>query len=272
MRKTITSLDNIQINYDLSSTFNPTNSLVFLHGLGGDLTALDSLRSLFHKKGYSTLAIDIRGQGESGRPTKRVDYFLERLAQDVIQVITEEKVTKGVLIGHCFGGMVAIQATKDLEEVLSNLILIDTSYQSPWFGRLIGKLPGIKTSIYFLSRILPNIHMKGKVNYSQFVGGSDYSIPRITSDVLHTSIRSYLLLTITVMETQIRELVKQISLPTLIIEGRHDRIYPPQVAETLHTLIPNSKLSYIEEGNHIVVLSDIEEIFEKIDLFLKEEK
>ena len=272
MRKTITSLDKVQISYDLSDSFNPTNSLIFLHGLGGDLTALDSLRSLFHKKGYSTLAIDIRGQGESGKPSTREAYSLETLAQDVIQVIAEEKITKGVLIGHCFGGMVAIQATKDLEGVLSKLVLIDTSYQSPWFGRLIGKLPGIKTSIYFLSRILPNIHLKGKVNYSQFVGGSDYSIPRITSDVLHTSIRSYLLLTITVMETQIRELVKQISLPTLIIEGRRDRIYPPHVAKTLHKLIPNSKLSYIEKGNHIVVLSNVEEVFEKIDSFLKGER
>lgn len=271
MRKTITSLDNVRISYDLSNSFDSTNSLVFLHGLGGDLTALDPLRSLFHQRGYSTLAIDIRGQGESGRPNKRGDYSLEKLAQDVIQVITEEKVTKGVLIGHCFGGMVALQATQDLDDVLSKLVLIDTSYQSPWFGRLIGKLPGIRTSIYFLSRILPNIHLKTKVNYSQFIGGSDYSIPRITSDILHTSIRSYLLLTITVMETQIKEIVKKISLPTLIIEGRLDHIYPPKVAEVLHSLIPQSKLSYIEKGNHIVVLSNVEEVFEKIDSFLKED-
>lgn len=268
MQKDIYSSDNVLIHYDVSENFTPKNYLVFLHGLGGDLTALDLLRGHFHKAGYSTLAIDLRGQGNSGRPHKKNAYELPRVAEDVISVINEEKLTDFILIGHCYGGMVAVRVAHELKEKIKQLVLIDSSYGVPWFGKIFKLAPITMRMLFSIPQILPNIHLKTAVNYSKFIGGGDYSLRRICSDILHTSIRSYAYISETLLGFDLRNIIKEIPIPTLIIEGRKDHIYPPKIAEELHRLIKNSKITYIEKGNHIVVLSNSEEVFNAIGNYL----
>ncbi len=59
----------MKINYKIHKNKNDLY-LVFLHGLGGNLYAWNEIRTIMHKKNYSTLAIDLRGHGESFRPKK----------------------------------------------------------------------------------------------------------------------------------------------------------------------------------------------------------
>lgn len=268
MNKYLQTTPGVTIHYDISENFNPKRCLVFLHGLGGDLTAFDPIRKLFAKDEQATMAIDIRGQGKSDRPKNKNAYTLDALADDVIAVLKEEKVEKFVLIGHCFGGIIAMKVTEKLHDQIKQLILIDTNYQAPDWATFLYRIPFIPGLFPFIISIMPSWHIKTPVDYIQYRGGADYDIPRIFSDVFHTSLRTYLLLSQTLLRLNLTAIVQKFTLPTLIIEGEEDTIYPPKVAENLHALIPKSKLVFLPEANHILVITNYKEVYKLIDLHL----
>src|SRR3989338_8016662 len=104
MQYEIHSFDLAKINYDIVR--KKKRFYIFLHGAGGDLKAWDL--NLFHKNGFSTIAIDLSGHGKS----ERISQSLENATKDVYEVIKHEKVRDFVLVGHCFGGMIAITFAK----------------------------------------------------------------------------------------------------------------------------------------------------------------
>lgn len=268
MNKYLQTSPGVTIHYDISENFTPKGCLVFLHGLGGDLTAFNPMRKLFEDDGISTLAVDIRGQGKSGRPKRKQAYTLDALAEDVIAVLKKEKVEKFVLIGHCFGGIVAMKVTEKIHDDIKQLILIDTNYQAPSWATFLYRIPFIPELLPFIISIMPTWHIKTPVDYIKYRGGGDYDIPRIFSDVFHTSLRTYLLLSQTLLRLNLTSIVEKFTLPTIIIEGEEDTIYPPRVAENLHTLIPKSKLIFLPEANHILVITNYKEVYKLIDLHL----
>jgi pimeloyl-ACP methyl ester carboxylesterase len=269
MNKFLQTSHGVTIHYDMSDNFHPKGCLVFLHGLGGDLTAFDPMRKLFEDDRRSTLAIDIRGQGKSGRPKGKQAYTLDALADDVITILREEKVENFVLIGHCFGGIIAMKVTEKIHDEIKQLILIDTNYQAPGWATFLYKIPFTAHLLPFIISIMPSWYIKTPVDYIQYRGGADYSIPRIFSDVFHTSLRTYLLLSQTLLKLNLTSTVKSFTLPTVIIEGEEDTIYPPRTAEKLHELIPKSELVFLPKANHILVITNYKEVYKLIDLHLR---
>lgn len=270
MSRYLQTAPGVTIHYDISENFNPKGCLVFLHGLGGDLTAFNPMRKLFEDDGISTLAVDIRGQGKSARPKNKRSYTLDVIAEDVIAVLQEEKIETFVLIGHCFGGIIAMKVTEKIHDEIKQLILIDTNYQAPAWATFLYKIPFTARLLPFTISIMPSWYIKTPVDYIQYRGGADYSIPRIVSDVFHTSLRTYLLLSQTLLKLNLTSIVQKFTLPTLIVEGEEDTIYPPRVAEKLHELIPKSKLVFLPEANHILVITNYKEVYKLIDLHLRQ--
>ena len=63
-------------------------------------------------------------------------------------------------------------------------------------------------------------------------------------------------------------LLNKILIPTLIIEGTKDSIFPPKVAEHLSKRIKNSQLNLMEGENHIIVLNNPDDLSKTINEFL----
>lgn len=117
--------------------------LVFLHYWGGSsqtwhkLTDLDSSTSLSAL--YPTIAIDLRGWGQSTGPEDDNDkaYSITEMASDVATVmdrLSEDKTKQGLLehglllVGHSMGAKVALATigllSKDLQQLLRGLVLV----------------------------------------------------------------------------------------------------------------------------------------------------
>lgn len=78
----------------------------------------------FVAKNREVAAIDMRGFGESGwSPTR--DYKLETLSNDVIAVLDALGWRKAVLVGHSFGGRVALATAGWKPERAAALVLVD---------------------------------------------------------------------------------------------------------------------------------------------------
>lgn len=262
----LTSFDETKICYQKHLN-NNQSTLILLHGLGGDLTAWNE-EIEYLKDNYNIIAVDLRGHGESDRLTDLQGYSLDNFAKDIYTLIQTENIQNPILVGHCFGGMISMLVCLKYPSLLEKLILIDTSYKPPHIAESFKSHPFIVHIIDMIVTEIPDIGLKYRKDYHKYKDTPDFQLKRIVSDILHTSLRSYLLLAEELIDYNIEDLLAEITIPTLIIEGEKDSVFPPNIAEDLYEHIKNSKLNIIPAGNHILPLNNPKDIFEKITLFV----
>lgn len=244
------------------------SELIFLHGLGGDLTAWDKERAVLQNLGYTSLALDLRGHGLSDKPENKDDYSLSRFAKDVMEVIKKEKIKKPVIVGHCFGGMIALSLAAIYPKIFSRLILVDTSFKLPFFAKPFANHGFFQKIIQLIAEKSPLTKNYNHVDFSRFIGTTDYDWKRILSDVLHTSLHSYLLICDQLLQFDASSLLKKIKIPTLVISGKRDRIFPLRIAKELSERILHAKLISVPNANHIIVINNPTELTNEIHKFL----
>lgn len=268
IEKKLISFDGVEIYYNIRLGADKKRFLILLHGLGGDSTAWSLERDSFYDFGYSTLAVDLRGHGLSGRPEELKSYQLTCFVKDIVAILQMEKIKKPVLIGHCFGGMISLLLEVKYPRLVSGLILIDTSFKPPFYAQIIGKHALLKYMMHILALHSPQKHIEKHANFTPFKNTSDYYWKRILSDISHVSLKSYLLMCESLCSYNSLKLLNSINVPTLIIEGVDDSVFPLPIAQELHHRIKNSTLNYIPEQNHILILNHSKNLTKSIHEFL----
>lgn len=260
------SFDGAKIYYH-KTIRNPDKWLIFLHGMGGDLTAWSNEREYFSKHNISTIALDLRGHGLSDRSDNQDFYKIENFAGDVAVLIEKEKIKNLTIVGHCFGGVISMYFQNLYPHYSQGLVLVDTSYKPPFFG----EKPVTKffyDHLFKLMALIPDIKLKNHANLERFIGTGDLNVRRIASDILHTSLKSYFLTCETFLNIDAKELLGKIMIPTLVIEGDKDSIFPPEIAEYIKNRIKNSEIEFIKGANHIIVINNPKQLAESILKFL----
>ena len=254
MQREVKSFDGVKISYDIERVSK--KFLILLHGAGGDLNAWKKERKNFHKKGLSTIAIDLRGHGLSDRPKGVRDYKLDKFAKDVQAVIEKEKIRNFVMAGHCFGGIVAINYYKLYPKMAKAYVLIDTTYKAPQRLKFFFKNSKL---MHFMNNLLSREKTRKKfkrVNFSKFVGTKDIDLRRIYSDITHTTLKSWLYTYQNIAKFDGTKTLEEMSQPVLIIEGQDDIIFNVLVAKKMHNLVKESKLQIVPRANHIIVINN----------------
>ena len=268
MLKEIKSFDKTKIAYNVQK--NKTRwFLVFLHGAGGDLKAWDTERNFFHAKGISTIAIDMRGHGLSDRPQRAEDYSLDHFANDIYCVIKHEHVKNYILVGHCFGGMVAMNYQKLFPNQAKSYVFIDTTDKAPLLLEAFDSMPFLRAII---NLILDNTKLRTEhfshINYLPFVGGSDLDMKRLLSDISHMSFKSWILVYETIAEFDAKAILETITRPALVIHGEKDTIFHTSIAEDIRKHLQEGTLDLIPDANHVIVLNNPETLVYEIWKFL----
>lgn len=268
--KYLSSFDGAKICYDSQILDNDDFVFVFLHGFGGDMTAWGPERKKLREMGFSSIACDMRGHGLSSRSDNGDFYEFINFCKDIVYLIKEEKIKRPVLVGHCFGGMISILTEYYFPGTAEAMILIDTSSKPPFFAKpfthskLAYKLLGL------IARHAPNVRFSGHVDFSKFINTADFDTKRLLSDILHVSIRTYLLIIEKLVKYDSEAYLGQLNIPVQIIEGENDTIFPPATAELLNSRIRDSRISLIPNANHIIVTNNPREVVDEMVKFAKE--
>lgn len=269
MIQTLSSFDRATIHFEVRGNPKRMPTVIFVHGMGGDLTAWNQSCSFFAEKGYATVALDLRGHGFSLRAKNHEFYSLDNFARDVIAVQEACGAKKAVYVGHCFGGIVSLIAVARYHARVRGLVLVDSGYMHPEVHIPVGDPRLISFMAGLFAKLPIPLHRHSRPDYSRFVGSSDFDKRRILSDILHTSLSSYLHILSHAYAFNGEALLDTISCPTLIIEGENDTIFPPAVARTMHRRIKTSTLSLIPDTNHIIVLNNPKEMNGELYRFLR---
>src|SRR5262249_2842887 len=93
------------------------------------------------------VAIDLRGHGASDAP--RQEYTIEGFADDIAWQCAQLNLQRPIVIGHSFGGAVALELCGNYPELASGLIMIDSIVMprnelrdSPEVGQLLQGIGG----------------------------------------------------------------------------------------------------------------------------------
>lgn len=83
--------------------------IVLLHGFGGWQATWHQIQPALQSAGYRTIGIDAIGAGASARSTHPNDYTTESQARNVIALLEHLGIAKATLLGHSYGGRIALQ-------------------------------------------------------------------------------------------------------------------------------------------------------------------
>ena len=114
-----------------SSSVDTKNLIVLIHGTGAHKKWWDPIAPQFLN--YSNVvAIDLPGMGESGFRKK---YGIKDFGECITSVIEKEKLNSDIenihIVGHSLGGQVAGYVASEKQDLIDNIIIIDTFIRPP---------------------------------------------------------------------------------------------------------------------------------------------
>jgi len=227
-------------------------TLILLHGLGANKDNWDKF-VLKLKNKYHVLIPDMAGHGESTRD-KTLDYSLLGQVQQLELFLKEKKVKDFHLVGNSMGGGIAILYSDRHPEKVKTLTLIDAigvwKTNSDIFYEIekSGKNPMLDVcSVEKLDTLL------------EFAMYKPPYIPVFIKEAIvsekckHKDIERHMY-NVLMPDMNMSSVVKNISVPTLVIWGDKDRILHVNNAELFGKLITNVHVEILKNIGHMPML------------------
>ena len=211
-------------------------------------------------KSHRVIAVDLKGFGLSDKPFDG-RYSVYDQAELLAQLIEDKDLRDLTLVGHSFGGgvalLLALEANQRLDGRITRLVLLNSiafPQNIPVFFRLLD-VPLV--SQIGVRMVPPSVQARVALQIAYFDDSKIdpeeielYAAPLKTAAGKHAIIYSARQI---VPEdiAELSERYKTIELPTLILWCDHDRIVPLEVGIKLRRTLPNSTLRLVEECGHM---------------------
>src|SRR5690349_22025692 len=246
-------VDDIQLAYRDTGMGQP---VVLLHGYPFNRTLWNEQVSALSNS-YRVITPDLRGLGESdSRPGAAT---MNRMAQDVAELLDHLEISRAVIGGLSIGGYVALAFYKQFPSRVRALILADTRAQADTEE---GKQTRFQQAEKALAEGMAGIAdaMLPKLLTPETVSKRPEVVKRVRDMMLKTKPEgaASALLGMAEREDQ-SEFISTINVPTLIVVGREDAITPLADSEAMHAKIQHSRLVVLDNAGHVSNLEQTEQ-------------
>lgn len=235
-------------------------ALLLLHGLGCDHTTWDEVIGPLARR-FTVIAPDLLGHGQSDKP--RADYTLGGFANGMRDLLTVLGVDKVTVIGHSFGGGVAMQFAYQFPERTERLMLVGSGGLGPEVSPGIRALstPGFHQVMGLLT--LPGIRHLGAAGL-RALAGTGLKATRDLDEVadIYETFRDpaarhavrHVVRAVVDWQGQIVTMADRAYLteemPMWVVWGRDDRVIPVRHASNAAALAPRSRVEVIPDAGH----------------------
>ncbi len=268
----VTSKDLSSIYYEklLPEKYSSKPWLVFLHGLGGNMTSWVPVAKRCAAMGYRSLLIDARGHGRSRTVQAQRSFSMERYYEDVDAVLAKERVSKFIVCGLSSGGMIALGHALHSRKKPLGMVLVSSSHTSPLNHFVIPRAPRLiaESLLGFCAIVGKPFHrvLSRYVDYAKHEKTPELFL--FFYDLQNAGLDSYAYHTISLFDYDVTGMLDSLEMPVLLITGGRDWVLNPSASLEMARLIPKSKLVRIGEMNHEGVFKKPEEVFDVIKGFL----
>lgn len=275
-----------KIYYEIHGSPESKPTLLTLHG-GPGFThhQLLPLRKLSQRKPPIRLVFyDQLGCGRSERSPDFSNYVINRAVDEVEEVRNALGLGELCLLGHSYGGSVALEYALKYPSSLQKLILSSSDASIPdtikAFNRLKSAMPKQITEIlekYEAIEDYDNEEYKKAVAelYRRHVyRGTEYppdlaaSLNGFNPDVYWTMWGKHeFICTGNMRDWDVTKRLEEIRAPTLILVGRYDEL-PVELSEEMHKRIPQSTLVILENSSHFGMFEEEQKYLDAVYGFL----
>jgi pimeloyl-ACP methyl ester carboxylesterase len=244
----------VRIYYE---TFGSGSPIVFVHG--GGMSHEFWEQQVYHfADEYQTVALDLRGHGESDKPARGHNF--DRFTLDLEALVRHLKLRKFALVCHAVGGYVGIKYTLRNPKRVAKLVLVSSS------ARFLGadaERGGFSNAFWndmraglARDKIKASLKLIDEMFYRRDPG------PETRQAILDTMLQ-WPLCALKQMGRDAEGInfekqLGRIKTPALVIHGKHDRKQRFSGAQFLADGLGNGKLVVFENSAHLPPLEEVE--------------
>jgi pimeloyl-ACP methyl ester carboxylesterase len=240
-------------------------TLVFVHGISGSSAAWAPYEERL-KTQFNLLTYDLRGHGMSRKYTKRLDYAMARLVDDLRTLLAGLGIDRCVLVGHSFGVLIALEFLREHQDIVCGAVFVSGEFDAG--RRLPAKLLKVLLKPvfaleYFPFRAAPGCH----VDYGRYPNSGDWNVPRMLADVANTTWRIYWYCTEAAFTVHAENVLSDLRVPVRLVHGDRDTIFPVKNAFQMAARIRDADVVVLPGADHIIVLNRPGEVADAIATF-----
>lgn len=233
--------------------------VLLLHGLGASTYTWRRIAPDLARD-HRVIALDLKGFGASEKPLDS-RYAAEEQAALTAAFIRERKLTGLTLVGHSFGGLVALLTAAELGRTepgtISRLIIMDAPVLPQPFPGAAAAIDAPFVAYGVLGVTLPEVLARTLLTLSRrqdsppseediagyaapfYDLGARHAFIETARSVVGTNARGY--------EAKFRKLAT----PALLVWCRSDEIVPLATGRKLRRVMPNARLTVLKGCNHL---------------------
>lgn len=239
-------------------------TVVLSSGLGGSAhfwqAQLPALQS-----GYRVIVYDQNGTGRSPASLPS-DYSIQSMADELLALLDDIKVTRCHLVGHALGGLVGLNIALQRPEILQSMVLVNA-----WSSPNPHSLRCFTVRKALLHNSPPEMYLQAQALFLYPPDWIMHNIERLEQEeqhmLEHFPDRDNLLTRIKALsEFDIDSQLATIKVDALVVANKDDMLVPWQRSEVLASSLENSTLRVFDYGGHACTLTT-PEVFN--DLLLK---
>jgi len=234
--------------------------LLLLHGLGCDHTTWEPVIDALAKR-YTVIAPDLLGHGRSAKP--RADYSVGGYANAMRDLITVLGIDKVTVVGHSFGGGIAMQFAYQFPERTERLILVASgglgpevspairAITTPGFHQVMGvlTLPGVRHLGMAGLRALSGAPLKHARDLDEVANIYDSFKDPFARHAIQHVVRAVVDWRGQIVTMADRAYLTE-AMPMCVVWGRDDKVIPVRHADNVGQLAPNARVEVIPNAGH----------------------
>ena len=234
--------------------------LLLVPGLGGAATFWEPHVDAFARH-FTVILHDHRGCGRSA--LSRIEYSVEQMADDALQLMDALSIRRAHWVGHSTGGAMGQAVAVDHPERIEKLVLCGTwAKTDAYFRRAFDlraavlralgpvaytKASGLSLRAPFWIRDHEDVLAANEARAHETIPVPEIVLSRIDAIVAHDR----------------RDQLHRVTAPTLAIGARDDAVTPAYFTEELGRLIPDCRTVILPQGGHFFPI-DVPDTYQRI--------
>lgn len=219
--------------------------LLFIHGLSDNLLYWEVLAAHL-KKDYTVIRVDLRGHGESELGSDEIS--ISSYVDDLKCLLDELNLKNVNLIGFSLGGAIALDFTIKYPQLVDSLILMSTFFKvNEHSAMMFNEFKKALNSGFgeFFDFMLPLVLCPNVIedNKEELEMLKQISSPS-------ANVEAYIAAVDACLNFDAESGLASIGVPTLILAGQYDEIFPVDMQKELQNKIKKSKLIILENSKH----------------------
>ena len=227
-------------------------SLIFIHGSGGDHSAWSNQYAALHKH-YNIVAVDLPGHGRSEGSGKS---DIENYCLSVKKLFDILQLKNVILVGHSLGAAITLQFALNYPQTIYGIVTVGGGMKMP-----------VNPAIFEFLKTNPTESVElickfsvAKANREKFMEPLMKSLAQARIDVLQGDLSAC-------DKFDVSPEINKISLKALVICGAEDKMTPPEFSRQIVESISGAKLCLIEGAGHMVMMEKPDEFNEALKDF-----